>query len=267
MSQRTRSQGGVSIAHEARGDGPPVVFVHAFPLDRRMWQAQLDGLDGYRRIALDLRGFGESAPAAGPTTMVDLAADVRAVLGAYGVENAHLVGCSMGGYVLMELLRQSPWIATTLALVDTRAGADSETARSGRMETVERLRAGGESARHELETGMLDKLLGVTSRASRPPLVHQVRSMMAAASLSGVIGALEAMAARPDSHEVLRRLDAPALVVLGVEDTLIPADDARQMVEALPRADLLLIPEAGHLPPVERPDVLNASLLRLWASV
>jgi pimeloyl-ACP methyl ester carboxylesterase len=217
-------------------------------------------------LAPDLRGFGDSGPPPGPTGMADLASDVLAVLEEAGVERAHLVGCSMGGYVLMELLRQRPELPLSLALLDTLSGPDTEEGRKGRAQTAEQLRTGGAEARRAFEEGMLRRLLGTTTLSQRPEVVQKVQGMMARASTEGIAAALEAMAARPDSTADLARFAGPALVVAGVEDALLPAADARHMAEAMRHASLLLVPEAGHLPPLERPEALAMPLKKLWSS-
>jgi pimeloyl-ACP methyl ester carboxylesterase len=266
MPKKISSRGRVPIAYyEVSGTGAPVVFVHAFPLNHHLWEAQLAAARGRRMLAPDLRGFGDSGPPPGPATMSDLASDVLAAIEEAGIERAHLAGCSMGGYVLMELLRQRPGLALSLALIDTRSGADAEEGRATRLQTAQRLRAGGEEARRQFEEAMIERLLGATTRSKRPAVADKVRAMMARAGTEGLACALEAMAARPDSAADLARFDRPALVVAGAEDALIPAEEARRMAEAMRQAELLIVPEAGHLPPLERPEALAAPLARLWA--
>lgn len=265
MSKKHTSSGLVPISYYAvPGSGAPVVFVHAFPLNHHMWEAQLNDGSGQSMLALDLRGFGDSGPTPGQTTVADYAADVRAVLAAEGVEQAHLAGCSMGGYVLMEILRQDPQIALSLALIDTRAGADTDEARAGRLETAQKLRRGLAEDRQAFEEAMLGKLLGGTSRAQRPQVVDRVRRLMSTAGNEGIASALEAMAARPDSVEALASYTGPALVVHGTEDALIPTEEARKMSETLPRGELLLLPGAGHLPSLESAEALSRGLHSLW---
>ena len=263
MKRTATSGGSVSIAYEDSGEGPAVLFVHAFPLDRRLWQDVISELDGFRCLALDLRGFGESGPVQGTATMSDYAADVLAVLKDAGVEQAHFVGCSLGGYVLMEVLRQKPEAVQTLALVDTRAIADTAEGREGRMKTAQQLRTGNADQRREFEEGMLLKLLGMTSLERRPPVVEQVRAMMSRASSAGIAAASEAMASRPDSTATLAQFAGRALVVVGEEDAIIPADEARQMAKSMPKGKVLVLPECGHLPPLEAPDELREWLVKL----
>lgn len=268
MTMKRTLQGDVPLAYyEVPGAGIPVVFVHAFPLNHHIWEAQLAAASGRRMLALDLRGFGESGPPTGAVKMADLASDVMAVLAAAGIERAHFAGCSMGGYVLMQLLRQSPQAALSLALIDTRADADTEAGRAGRLAAAAGLRKGGVEARRSFEEGMIGKLLGKSSQEGRPEVVAKVRAMMAQASTAGIAAALEAMASRPDSNEALARFEGPVLVACGEEDALIPAEESHKMVKTLRHGELLEMPGAGHLPSLETPEALTRALQALWPRV
>ncbi|MGH7658547.1 MAG: alpha/beta fold hydrolase, partial [Gemmatimonadales bacterium] len=96
---------GTTLAVHVEGSGPAVLFIHGYPLDHRIWDPQLNGLEGWRRIAPDLRGFGHSPAPAGVTGLADYAADLGATLDALEVEQAVVVGLSMGGYIAFECLR------------------------------------------------------------------------------------------------------------------------------------------------------------------
>ena len=116
--------GNASVAYDDIGEGTPVVFLHAFPLDRRMWAPQTSALAGQRRcLTIDTRGFGGST-AVGPFSVDRYADDVAAVLDAAGVTRAVVVGLSMGGYVAFALWRRQPGRVRALVLADTRAGED-----------------------------------------------------------------------------------------------------------------------------------------------
>src|SRR5215212_5530741 len=123
---------GVTLAVEVRGEGPAVLFVHGYPFDRSIWRDQLESLDGYRRIAPDLRGMGQSdAPDLG-YGMGIYADDLASLLDALGVNDVVLCGLSMGGYVLFEFLRRWRHRVRALILMDTRVEADSTEARRAR---------------------------------------------------------------------------------------------------------------------------------------
>ena len=249
---------GVSLAVEVRGEGPAILFVHGYPLDRTVWRDQIDSLEGYRRIAPDLRGMGQSdAPDLG-YGMGIYADDLAALLDALGVNEVVLCGISMGGYVIFEFLRRWRHRVRALILMDTRAEADSTEARRARDAAAATARDGGAGA---VGGAMLPKMLAPGSEERAPELVDRVRRMMAATPVAGMVGALAAMRDRHDNTGLLPTLaDLPTLVLVGEEDVLTPPDAARRMATLIPGARLVVIPGAGHLPPVERPSETTAEI-------
>jgi 3-oxoadipate enol-lactonase len=249
---------GVNLAVEVLGEGPPVLFVHGYPLDRTMWRAQLDGLTGFRRIAPDLRGMGQSdAPDLGYGMNI-YAADLAALLDALGIEEVILCGLSMGGYIIFELLRTWKARVRGLVLMDTRAEADSPDARRARDTAASLAREGGAAAIAET---MLPRLLAPDTLTSQAEVVERVRAMITNTPVAGIVGALAAMRERPSSESLLPTLgDIPTLVMVGESDTLTPPDQARAMAQAIPGARLEVIAGAGHLPPVEQPEEVTRRL-------
>jgi pimeloyl-ACP methyl ester carboxylesterase len=238
----------------------PVVLLHAFPLDSRMWDGLRPAL-GDRLVTPDLAGFG----AAPPVESADLdlaAAQVLETLDRLGTERAVIGGCSMGGYVAMALLRRAPSRVSGLVLVNTKASADTEAARSNRFRMASRAESDGIDW---LADEMLATLLGATTLEQRPAVAARMRELVADQSPAAVAWAQRAMAARPASFDVLLAADVPALVVRGAEDALIPGEEAAAMVDALPKAKFVELVGAGHLAPLEVPDELTA-VLGSWLS-
>ena len=246
--------GGVTLSVDVRGDGPALLLVHGFPLDRSIWKHQVATLSGWRRIAPDLRGLGDSdAPESG-YSMGAYADDLVHLLDRLRVQKAVVAGLSMGGYIVFELLRRYPQRIAGLILCDTKAEADTAEARRGRDEMAELARARGAPAVAER---MLPKLLGRTTRQTQPPLVQQVTDMIARAPVPGIVGALQAMKERPDSTALLAGVDVPTLVVVGQEDELTPPAVARALTNAIPSAALTTIAGAGHVTPLEAPTAVS----------
>jgi YbgC/YbaW family acyl-CoA thioester hydrolase len=249
---------GVNLAVELQGEGPAVLFVHGYPFDRTIWRDQMESLDGYRRIAPDLRGMGQSdAPDLG-YGMGIYADDLAALLDALGVNEVVLCGLSMGGYVLFEFLRRWRNRARGLVLIATRAEADSTEARRARDTAAAGAREHGAAS---VADAMLPKVLAPGSQERAPELVARVRNIMARTPVAGMVGALAAMRDRLDSTGLLPTLAGlPTLVLAGEEDLLIPPDAARRMASLIPNARLALIPGAGHVPPLERPSETTAEI-------
>ena len=250
---------------------PTVVLLHAFPLDRHVWDGVLDALaqEGWDVVVPDLRGFGESAYGDdGPDdepSLTWMARDVLGILDRMGVSAAVFAGISMGGYVAMEIVRQDPSRVAGIALVDTKATADGDEARANRLRVAEQvLDAGSTDA---LARAMLPSLLGSTTQEDRPEVVARVKAWIEAADPRAVAWAQRAMAARPDSLADLASLAVPALVVWGVEDGMSPRAEQDLMIEAMRDARLVVVTESGHLSTVEAPDQVADSLVTFLADV
>jgi 3-oxoadipate enol-lactonase len=254
---------GVGLALDDEGSGPAILFVHGYPLDRTIWSHQVRGLTGWRRIAPDLRGLGQSdAPDLG-YSMATYAADLVALLDALDVEQAVICGLSMGGYVAFEMLRAHRDRISALVLIATKAESDSAEGRKGRDTAAAIARERGASA---IADSMLPRMLAPESQQI-PALVERVRSIMTAAPVPGIVGALAAMRDRPDSTPLLPTLvGVPTLIVCGESDQLIPLSDVTRLNDSIPGSLLRVIPNAGHLPPVEQPEQTTQVLQEFLAT-
>lgn len=238
------------------GQGRPLVLLHAFPLSSAMWAAQRAELAATCRVLTpDLRGFGASPLDDEAPSLDRMADDVAALLDERGVEQAVIGGVSMGGYVVMALLRRHPARVRAAVLADTKASGDAPAARENRERIARTVLA--EASPRVLLDDVLPTLLGRTTTATRPDVLARVGQLVAAAPPPAVAWAQRAMAARPDSFETLGATNVPALVIVGEEDTLSPPSDAEAMVDALPEARLVRIPRAGHLAALEAPEAFN----------
>ncbi|KMS89873.1 alpha/beta fold hydrolase [Prauserella rugosa] len=241
----------------------PLVLLHAYPLDARMWNAVRGPLSAHTRVITpDQRGMGRSpfpeSDAASEPSLDDAARDVVALLDRLELDRVVLGGCSMGGYLTMAVLRAAPERVGGLVLVDTKAEADGDEARANRLSVAER--AESEGIGGWLADAMVPNLLSGHTREHQPEVAALVRELIESQQPAGVAWAQRAMAARPDSTDTLRQSDVPALVLVGQQDGLTPPDAARAMVDALPDARLVEIPNAGHLTPLEAPDAVATAI-------
>ncbi len=252
------------IAFDDVGSGLPVVFIHAFPLNRTMWDPQVSALVAECRcIPVDLRGFGDSA-AAGPYSMERYADDVMGVLDTLQIERAVIAGLSMGGYVAFEIWRRYSARVRALVLADTRAGADTAETVARRRELIDAATTQGSTA---VANAQISGLMGKTTREKRHDIYDAIHRMMAQTPPEGIIGALEAMIARPDSTDTLATIDVPTLIVVGDEDVLTPPKEARAMQTAIVGSRLEVLPQAGHLSSVERPASFNTVVTEFLGSL
>ena len=250
---------GFNMAYSTSGKGQPLVFVHGYPLNREIWQPQVEGLaDVARVLAPDLRGHGQSQAVKGPYSMDLFADDLAAFLDALGVAEPVIVcGLSMGGYLAFAFFRRYPERLKGLVLTSTRASADSPQGKANRDLAAEAARQDGVGA---IAEKMLPLILAPETAVSQPELVEHVREIMLSTSLEGVLGDLAALKERPDSTPDLSRINLPTLVVHGDQDQIIPYQEAHAMHDAIPGSLWELVPAAGHLPCLENPAVFNQAL-------
>jgi pimeloyl-ACP methyl ester carboxylesterase len=255
------SQEGARLHYLEAGSGDQVlVLLHAFPLHAGMWERQLEELsDGWRVVAPDLPGFGQSDPLPEPdqASLEAMADAVAGLLSHLEVPAAVIGGLSMGGYAAFVLARHHRRLVRGLVLADTRAAADTQEVKERRTNQQAQVR---EQGTEELVEGQLQALLTEETHAERPEIVEHARRLMSDASPAAVVAALEAMKRRSDATGDLAGLDVPTLVVVGEQDGSSPVDVAEEMAQRLPHARLAVIPGAGHLSNLEQPEVFNAEL-------
>ena len=246
---------GITLAYDDRGTGLPIVFLHAFPLNRTMWAAQEESLSSeFRVIAIDLRGHGESDAPLWRYTLDQTADDVCGLLDHLAIRQAVFVGLSMGGYVLFAFYRRHADRVTGLVLADTRAQADTPDGVEGRFQLAQTAYKHGPPAVADI---MIPKLLSPATIQTRPEIVQRVRRMIEGNQVSGIAGDLMAMAERPDSLPLLKRISCPTRVIVGEWDQATPPSDAALMADQIPGARLAVIPGAAHLANLEQPELFT----------
>jgi len=236
---------------------PAILFVHGFPFDHEQWRPQLERLTRWRCLAPDLRGFSGGDPPAGGYAMSVYADDLVGMLDRAGIDRAVWCGLSMGGYILFEVLRRHRERVLGVILCDTKAEADTAEGKAGRDELMRVAERDGAAA---IAERLLPKVLGATTRAQRPEVVAMVRAMASRLLVPGLVGALRAMRERPDSRPMLEQIDVPALVLGGSEDEISPPAGMRAMAQRIGGSKYVEVPEAGHLTPLERPELVNEAL-------
>ncbi|GJL68568.1 MAG: alpha/beta hydrolase [Nitrospirales bacterium] len=249
---------GVTVGYSDQGNGTPLVFIHAFPLSKTMWQPQVDALkDTYRVITIDLGGHGESDIVLWNDTLDHYAKGVIHLLDHLGIAQAVFVGLSMGGYILFSIHRHYGNRVHAMVLADSRAQADSEEGKAGRRSMAEVAFSEGASAIADL---MLPKLLAPSTIEHHSEIVERVRQMILQTSTAGIVVDLVAMAARPDSTDLLSTMTCPTLVIVGEHDVATPVAESHYMAERIAGSTLVTIPEAGHLSNIEQPAAFNEAL-------
>jgi pimeloyl-ACP methyl ester carboxylesterase len=247
-----------------KGRGIPLVLLHGFPLDRRMWEAQISELSSsYRVIAPDLRGFGQSQSDE-PFAIADLADDVHATLEKIGALPCVLAGLSMGGYVSLAYALKYSTDLRALILIDTRPQADTPDQRNGRTKMIELACNEGSKA---VTQQMIPKLLAEDVPHTRPAIANALLRMGQSLPPLTIEHALEAMRNRPDQSSRLSSIKTPTLVIVGDVDAIIPVDVARSMQQSIPGAQLAIIKASGHMSPMEQPAQVNQAIARFIRSL
>jgi pimeloyl-ACP methyl ester carboxylesterase len=248
------------IAYEKAGKGVPIIFVHGFPLNHKLWEPQLSGLkENIEVIAPDLPGHGKSEARSGAYLMNLVADDIKGFIDALGITIPVVVcGLSLGGYMLGQFYQKYGKRLSGLIFTATRASPDTEEARLNRDRLVTLARQSGPQAVVE---DVLPKFMSPKTYQYRPELVDKVREIMLTTSLDGVVGDLLGMRARPDTHDLLSKVNLPALVIHGTDDQLIPLSEGERIRDTIPGARMRVIPDAGHLPNLEQPELFNQAVV------
>jgi pimeloyl-ACP methyl ester carboxylesterase len=260
------------LSFSQSGSGLPVVFLHPTPLDREYWRPLVSLLPGVRAILPDLRGHGLTplgfglpvggfalVPDAPVLTMQQLAADVLALLDQLGIEKAVFAGCSIGGYVLLELWRQAPERILGLAFVCSKPQPDAVANAGKRAVTIAQARSGGSAA---LFDGMVQTLTGATARRQRPAIANELRARMTI-SPEALVAVQAGLATRLDSVPDVATIRVPVLAIAGGEDPGVTAAEMQVFNDAPDGCAFHLLADAGHFAAYEQPEQV-AALFRSW---
>jgi pimeloyl-ACP methyl ester carboxylesterase len=239
--------GDVRLAYEVRGDGPVLLFVHGLGYDRFGWGPLPDLLAAdFRVVVFDNRGVGDSDVPDGPYAVSQMAEDAVAVLDAAGVERAHVLGVSLGGYIAQELALTHPNRVDRLVLVSTAPGGP----RMAPM-PAKGVEAFGRFPTLEREAGlrlMVENSLGEHGVRERPELVEEIYRyrLERGPTLAGWQAQAYA-GATFDAYDRVPGIAAPTLVLQGTADNVVDPRNAELLAELIPNARLELVPERGHL--------------------
>jgi pimeloyl-ACP methyl ester carboxylesterase len=262
---------GATLVFRDTGSGLPVVFLHPTPPDGEYWRPLIENLAEVRAIVPDLRGHGGSqlgtlpaggfalVPDAPVLSMARLADDVLALLDHLHVPEAVFAGCSIGGYVLLELWRQAPERVRGLAFVCSKPQPDATADHVRRAGLIAKARAGGSS---EIFDGMAETLIGATARKRHPEMVTQMRARMTLTS-EALVAVQAGLATRPDSMPTVVSLSVPVLAIAGSEDPGITSAEMEAFYAAPGGCEFHLLPDAGHFAAYEQPQKV-ATLLAEW---
>jgi len=255
---------GRTVRYLEAGIGKPMLLLHAFPLNADMWRPQLERAPaGWRLIAPDFRGFGETSIDSDDVGVDDYAGDILMLMDDLALERPVIGGLSFGGYVAFALFRRAPERIGGLVLADTRSTADTEDGLRARRTLLEAVRREGVAI---VPDRQIPKVLGATTRRERPEVVAEVRRVIGSNGAAGIEAAIVALMRRPDSTADLNRITVPTLIIVGEEDEITPIADADAMHRAIGGSSLVALPRAGHLSNLEAPDAFSTTISEWVAS-
>ncbi len=255
-----------SVAYTDVGplDKPVILFLHGFPLDRTLWDRQVEALlTTHRVIAYDIRGHGGSDIGSEPVSIRTFANDLIDFMGELKLDDIILCGLSMGGYIALDARCRFPKRFKALILCDTQCSADTPESKDNRIRTMDRLSEDGLEAYTEES---LANLFAEASFNTHPEDVEQVRNMIRNTTILSLKLSMRALSDRSDACESLREIDVPTLIIVGSEDKITPPAKAEIMHERISGSELIVIDGAGHLPNLESTDDFNTHLIRFVSS-
>ncbi len=248
--------GDISLYYEVSGEGEPLLFIHGLGSSTRDWEFQVpEFAKSYRVVTLDLRGHGQSGKPAGPYSLRLFAEDTARLLQSLGIESAHVVGLSLGGGVAFQLAIDYPDLVKTLTIVNSGPfmTGSIETDRQVADERVNIVRQHGMRAMGQVLSGRL------FPNPEHEPQRNTFVERWAENDPDAYINSTLAMVGWNVSDQI-SAIECPTLVLSADQDyTPIPVKEA--YTKLMPNAELVVVPDARHAMPIERPEAFNAALL------
>jgi pimeloyl-ACP methyl ester carboxylesterase len=257
---------GKTISYHDSGEGTPILFVHSFGHNKNLWFPQLMHFRelGYRVIAPDMPGHGDSSFDPDNHTVDGIGRSYIEFLDKIGVEKAIVAGISIGGYIALRMWAHGSEKISALVMICTKAEADSDEIKERRRGQVENIRKNG------LENFVLTtapKRVGPKVVEERPWVVDWIKMMNFTVSAEANAATLEAMAIREDDTASLATIDVPALILSGGKDIFIPKDSPYNLEKGISNSTHHVIDEAGHVASLEYPTEVNRHMEEFLKSI
>jgi 3-oxoadipate enol-lactonase len=254
---------GIDVRYTVAGDGPWLTLSHSLACRLEMWDEEVKRLaKRFTVLCYDTRGHGESAAPPGPYTLDMIADDIKGLFDALGIRSSHWIGLSMGGVFGLAAALRYPGIFDSMVLADTSAKLSNEgiAAFHDRVATV---KAGTMQA---IVEPTLKRWFKDSFRAKNPQLMARVAEWIRTTPLDGYVGCSAAIPTIDVTFR-LRKIDIPCLVLVGADDIAMPLPMAQTLDRLLPRSQLVVIANAGHLSNLEQPEAFNAALDRFYKKI
>ncbi|MCW8804001.1 MAG: alpha/beta hydrolase [Ignavibacteriaceae bacterium] len=248
----------LSMFISGRSKSKPIIFVHGFPYDHNMWQAQVDEITtDYLCVSYDIRGLGESPAGDGQFTMESFVDDLEKIIEELKLNKPILCGLSMGGYISLRAMERFQDKFAGLILCDTKSEADDNEGKLKRAAALKQINSGQFNS--FIESFVLN-CFGEKFVKENNVEYKKVVDRSKTNNPIGVKGCLLAMVNRTDTTESLSKIKTPTLVICGSEDKLSPPDVMKSMADKIPKANFVLVEGSGHMTPIENPQEVNKAI-------
>ena len=248
----------LNVVKTGVGKKRSILFLHGFPYDQSMWKKQVEFLQNdFHCVTYDIRGLGKSNPGDGQFTMEMFADDCLTIIAELELDKPVLCGLSMGGYLGFRVLERAQEIFSGAILCDTRAEADSDAAKLKRANAINQINMAG------VEKFVEGFVPNCFSEKFKTENIEEYTTYLEQSKKSnsiGVKGCLLAMQGRTSTTSFLEHIKIPTLLLCGIEDNLTPPSEMNTLAEKIPNSKYLIVPEAGHMTPIENPEFVNAAM-------
>jgi len=236
----------------------PVIFVHGFPFDHTMWDAQTAALSkNYYCITYDIRGLGKSAAGDGQYTIETFVDDLNSIIDHFKLKKPVLCGLSMGGYISLRAIERMQEKFRALILCDTKSVSDSDETKLKRAKAIQRINEGQfEGFINEFVANCFYEEFISEKRKEFETILNRSKKN----NPIGVKGCLLAMAARTDTSSTLNKISIPCLIVCGSEDKISPPDVMMAIADKIKSSEFVLAEGAGHMTPIEKPKIVTEAI-------
>jgi len=248
----------LSVFIDGNKENNTLLFVHGFPFDHYMWDAQVKALSSsYFCVRYDIRGLGESPEGDGQFTMEMFVDDLEEIVSRMELNKPVLCGLSMGGYISLRAMGRIEDLFSALILCDTKSVADDNETKLKRAGAIKRINDGQFELFIEefVANCFADSFINESNEEYRKVVNRSLKN-----DPVGVKGCVLAMAGRTDTTELLPRIKISTLAICGSEDKLSPPTVMKPMADAIPGSEFVLVEGAGHMTLIEKPDIVNEKI-------
>lgn len=248
----------LSVFISGSNDSKAIIFVHGFPFDHTMWQAQVDEFSkNYMCVSYDLRGLGESPAGDGQFTMESFVDDLEMILDELKLSKPILCGLSMGGYISLRALERAEERFSATILCDTRSEADNNEGKLKRSVGIKRINKEGLAS---FAKDFITNCFGDDFKQNKKEELRKIIEKSSGFNPVGVKGCLLAMLSRSDTTASLGKINIPAMLICGELDALTPPLVMKDMFHKINKAEFVEVPNAGHMTPIENPQMVNKAI-------